>query len=187
MLEIEVQTKGANKLREIAYEVGAVLDGDFTLSSGKKSGRYFEGKKVTLWPAGAVAVGEAVCEILGDVKVDAIGGLAEGASPIVAATAVVSQQKGSPIPSFIVREQTKEHGTQRKVEGHLERGWKVVVIDDVITLGGSTWKAIETVEALGCHVVKVIAIVDRHEGGSDKIKNAGYDFAAFLGFKGDGK
>jgi len=183
MLEMEVQTKGAEKLQRIAYAVGAVMEGDFILSSGKKSGRYFEGKKLTLWPEGAVAVGEAVCELLESVKVDAIGGLAEGASPIVAAVAVVSQQMGDPIPSFIVREQKKEHGTQRRVEGYLERGWRVVVIDDVVTLGGSTWKAIEAVEAMGCQVVKVIAIVDRHEGGSDSIRNAGYDFAAFLGFR----
>ena len=99
---------------------------------------------------------------------------------MVAAVALVSHLEGKPIPSFIVREETKEHGTRRKVEGHLKEGSRVAIVDDVITTGGSLSRAIEAVEAANSRVAKVIVLVDRHEGGSDKLKKKGYDFTAII-------
>ena len=99
---------------------------------------------------------------------------------MITATALVSHQEGKAIPSFIVREKEKEHGTRRKIEGHLKEGSRVAIVDDVITTGGSIRKAIKAVKAANCEVVKVIVIVDRHEGGSDKLKKEGYDFTAIL-------
>jgi orotate phosphoribosyltransferase len=113
-------------------------------------------------------------------RVDAIGGLTLGADPIVAAVAVISHLEGQPIPAFIVRAEFKKHGTQKKIEGHLPKGGRVAIIEDVITTGGSVFKAIEAVEAEGCRVVKVIALLDRHQGGSDKLREMGYDFVALL-------
>ena len=186
ILDLENDTASARELRDIAYEVGAAQVGDFLLTSGLRSNRYFEGKKITLWPRGAHVVGEAVLEVLGDTETDAIGGMATGAYPIVTAVALTSYQKGRPIPSFVVRGEAKTHGAERRIEGHLQKGWRVAIVDDVITTGGSTLNAIEAVEAMGCRVAKVIALVDRHEGGGDEIRRRGYDFQAILSFRSDG-
>jgi len=86
-----------------------------------------------------------------------------------------------------VREETKEHGTKRKIEGHLKEGSRVALVDDVITTGGSLLRAIEAVEMAKCKVVKVVVLVDRHEGGSDRLKEEGYDFTAILHLYPSGK
>jgi orotate phosphoribosyltransferase len=179
-LELGVNTESARRILEIAYQVGALLEGEFTLTSGRKSDHYFEGKKLTLTPEGAYLVGKVVFDQLADAGVDAIGGVAIGGYPMVAAVAVVSHLEGKPIPSFIVREETKEHGTRRRIEGHLKEGSRVAIVDDVITTGGSVSRAIEAVEAANGKVVKVIVLVDRHEGGSDKLKQQGYDFTGII-------
>jgi orotate phosphoribosyltransferase len=175
-----------SKLLQLAFAVGAIrTGGEFTLSSGAKSDRYFEGKLLTLHPEGACLVGKAIYHILENLEVDAVGGLVMGAIPIVTAVSVVSYQKGKPIPSFIVRETPKEHGTKRQVEGHIKPGYKVAIVDDVVTQGNSIDKAIKAVQDMGCKVVKVIAIVDRHEGGGEKLR-ARYNFAALIDFLPDG-
>lgn len=179
-LELGLNTEGTRRIREIAGEVGAFLTGEFTLTSGRKSNYYIDGKKITLSPEGAYLVGKAIFDELIKTGVDAIGGVATGAYPIVTAVALVSHLEGKPIPAFIVREVTKEHGTMRQIEGHLKEGSRVAIVDDVLTTGGSVLKAIEAVEAAKCQVVKVIVLVDRGEGGSDKLKKEGYDFTALL-------
>ena len=179
-LELGVNTESARRILEIAYEVGALLQGEFTLTSGKKSDYYFEGKRLTLSPEGAYLTGKVVFDQLADADIDAIGGVAIGGYPMVAAVALVSHLEGKPIPSFIIREETKEHGTRRRIEGHLKEGSRVAIVDDVITTGGSVSRAIEAAEAAKGKVVKVIVLVDRHEGGSDKLKQQGYDFTAII-------
>jgi orotate phosphoribosyltransferase len=186
-LELGVDTPRTRRILELAHKTGALLHGDFTLSSGKKSDHYFEGKRLTLSPEGAYLIGEEILDMLAGVDVDAVGGLVMGAIPIVTAVALVSHMKGTPIPSFLVREEPKAHGTRRKIEGHLAVGSKVAIVDDVITTGGSVEKAIEAVEAEGCKVVKVIVIVDRHEGGSEKLRRAGYDFEAIINLPPSGE
>ncbi len=180
VLEIALNTESAKKLLEVAAKVGAFLRGNFTLSSGKQSTHYFDGKKITLSSEGAYWVGKAILDELEGEHVDAIGGLAIGADPIATAVALVSYQEGKAIDAFVVREVSKEHGTRRKVEGHLKEGSNVVIVDDVITTGGSVIKAIEAVESAKCKVVKVIVLVDRHEGGSDRLRNEGYKLTAIL-------
>jgi len=182
-LELGVNTENARRILELAREVGALQEGEFTLTSGKKSNYYFEGKRLTLTPEGAYLVGKVVFDELADVGVDVLGGVAIGGYPMVAAVAVVSHREGKPIPSFIVREETKEHGTRRRIEGHLKEGSRVAIVDDVITTGGSVSRAIEAVEAAKCKVVKVIVVVDRHEGGSDKLKQQGYDFTGIINLR----
>lgn len=181
-LQLATMTESAKRLLELAHETGALQYGEFTLASGKKSDHYFEGKKLTLSPEGAYQVGRAILDELTEVDVDAIGGLATGAFPLVTAVALVSHQEANPIPAFVVRDVPKDHGTRRRIEGHLKKGSQVVIVDDVITTGGSVSKAINAVEAAGCKVVKVIVLVDRHEGGSDKLKAKGYNFSALINF-----
>jgi len=179
-LELGLDTEGTRRIREIAGEVGAFLTGEFTLTSGRKSNYYIDGKKITLSPEGAYLVGKAIFDELIKTGVDAIGGVATGAYPMVTAVALVSHLEGKPIPAFIVREVTKEHGTMRQIEGRLKEGSRVAIVDDVLTTGGSVLKAIEAVAAAKCQVVKVMVLVDRGEGGSDKLKQEGYDFTALL-------
>ena len=186
-LELRVTTKNAQRILQIARETGALLEGEFTLSSGKKSNHYFDGKRVTLSPEGAYLVGKLVFDELADTDVDAVGGLAIGADPIVTAVALVSHLEGKPIDAFIVRDEAKQHGTRRKIEGHVKEGSKVVIVDDVITRGGSIEKAIQAAQEAGCEVVKVIALVDRHEGGSDRLRAAGYDFSSLIDLWPTGK
>ncbi len=186
-LELGVDTLRTRRILELLHETGAILFGEFTLASGKKSDRYFEGKRLTLHPEGAYLVGKEILERLEGTGVEAIGGLAMGAFPIITAVALVSHQEGKPIPSFIVREEAKQHGTRRKIEGHLRKGSKVAIVDDVITAGGSVLKAIEAVRAEGCEVVKVIVIVDRNEGGSERLRKEGYNFEAIINLPPSGE
>lgn len=180
-MELGVATEHTKRLLELAQQTGALLlHGRFRLTSGKISNHYFEGKRITLHPEGAYLVGKAIFDELAGIDVDAVGGLAMGAFPIITAVALVSHQEGKAIPSFIVREQAKEHGTQRKIEGHFTPGSEVAIVDDVMTTGGSVRKAIEAVEAENCKVAKIVVIVDRHEGGSDQLKKEGYDFTALI-------
>jgi len=179
-LELRVSTENTKRILELSYETGALQQGEFTLSSGKKSNHYYEGKLLTLSPEGAYRIGKAMLDELAGIDVDAIGGLALGAFPIVTAATLVSYQEGKPLPAFIVREAPKEHGTRRKIEGYIKQELRVAIVDDVITTGYSVRKAIEAVEARNCKVVKVIVLVDRHEGGSDKLKKEGYDFTSII-------
>ena len=179
-LELGLDTEESRRIREIAHEVGAFLTGEFTLTSGKKSNYYIDGKRITLSPEGAYLVGKAIFDELVGSGVEAVGGVATGAYPMVTAVAVISHREGKPVPIFIVREVVKEHGTMRRIEGHLKEGTKVAILEDVLTTGGSVVKAIEAVEAMGCQVIRVIALVDRDEGGSEGLKKAGYNFTALL-------
>jgi orotate phosphoribosyltransferase len=149
----------------------SLMFGDFTLVSGKKSKYYFDSKKTTLMPEGAYLVAAEILKTIRDnnIEADAIGGLTLGADPIVCPVAALSHLQGAPLSAFIVRKETKEHGTGRKVEGNLEPGSRVVVVDDVVTTAGSTLKAIEAAEAAGFKIAAVICLVDREEGGSEKL------------------
>jgi orotate phosphoribosyltransferase len=145
--------------------------GDFTLVSGRKSRFYFDSKKTTLLPEGAYL---AACEILQTIQAegieaDAIGGMTLGADPIVCPVAALSQIEGRPLRAFIVRKEAKGHGTGNRIEGNLAPGSRVIVVDDVVTTAGSTLRALEAVDEAGHEVAAVICLVDREEGGSDKL------------------
>ena len=187
-VEVTLVTEKTERLKALGLELGAFLEGqERTLASGAKSSFYFDGKMVSLWPEGARLIGEIILEEIADLEVDAIGGLTIGAGPIATAVALISSLHGRPVPAFIVRTEPKKHGTQRLIEGHLPPNGKVVIVDDVVTLGGSVLKAIDAVEKEGCKVVKVIALLDRHEGGSDELRRRGYDFSALWSYEPSGK
>ncbi|MGD1210553.1 MAG: orotate phosphoribosyltransferase [Candidatus Acidiferrales bacterium] len=151
----------------------SLVRGEITLSSGKKSNYYLDCKLTTLDPEGALLTGYCVLELLDEmgVKPDAIGGLSMGADPLVTAAGVVSAIEKKPLPGFLVRKEAKKHGRQKQIEGLDDpRGKKVVIVDEVCTTGGSTQEAIDAAEREGCQVVAVISLVDREEGGSEKLR-----------------
>ena len=146
----------------------------FKLTSGQMSRYYVDCKKVTLDPKGAALIGRLVFERIKSLHPQGVGGLTLGADPIALAVAVTSYLEGQPIPAFIIRKEPKGHGSRAWIEGSLPEGAEVVVVEDVVTTGGSTLKAIERLKAHGCKILKVIALVDRQEGGREKIAAAGY-------------
>lgn len=141
----------------------------FTLASGKQSNFYFNCKPTTLDPEGMNLIGEIIFDMIKDAPVTAAGGLTLGADPIADALAVISWQQGKPVKSFIVRRDVKDHGTKSAIEGNVKAGEKVVIIDDVITTGGSTIIAIEHARKAGLIIDRVITLIDREEGGRENI------------------
>jgi orotate phosphoribosyltransferase len=151
----------------------SLVRGEITLSSGQKSNYYLDCKLTTLDPEGALLTGYCVLELLSEMELqpDAIGGLSMGADPVVSAAIIVSQIERRPLPGFLVRKEAKKHGRQKQIEG-LEKpdGKRVVIVDEVCTTGGSTQDAIDAAEREGCQVIAVISLVDREEGGSEKLR-----------------
>lgn len=141
----------------------------FTLASGKQSNYYFNCKPTTLDPEGMNLIGAIIFDMVKDTGITAAGGLTLGADPIANALSVISYQKGKPIKSFVVRKDVKDHGTKSAIEGNVSSGEKVVIIDDVITTGGSTITAIEHARKAGLSVEMVITLIDREEGGRENI------------------
>ena len=169
------------KLLDILIE-RSVRRGEFTLASGAKSDLYVNCKLTALDPSAALLIGAVGWELIQqtaaerDIRVDAVGGLTMGADPIALSIGIAAQLEdpGSRLQTFTVRKAAKEHGTKKLVEGNFASGDTVVVIDDVITTGGSTLQAIDTLEAAGGKVAFVLALVDRQEGGRENIERRGY-------------
>lgn len=168
-----------SRLVEIVREKGLKF-GDFTLASGKKARFYLDCRKVTLSSEGALQVALGILEMLGEDLPDAVGGMAIGADPISAATITMAACRGQSLAGFIVRKESKQHGTGQDVEGPVTPGQTCVIVEDVVTTGGSSLKAIEKVEAAGLKVREVIAIVDRLEGGKQAFAAAGYPLRTLL-------
>jgi len=141
----------------------------FTLASGKTSNFYFNCKPTTLDPEGMNLIGGILFKLLADADVTATGGLTLGADALANALSVISYQQGKPIKAFIVRKDVKDHGTKSALEGGVQAGERVVILDDVITTGGSTITAIEKAKEVGLVIDRVIALIDREEGGRENI------------------
>ena len=171
-----MSTSDAQRLLELSERLGALQYGEFTLSSGAKSHYYFDGRLVTLDAEGAYLVGRAFEPIVRASGAEAITGPALAAVPMIAAISVASYLEGSPVPGLIVRSERRQHGTGKLIEGSVRDGMAVAVVDDTCNQGGSLLHAIDSVEAAGCSVVKVMCILDRNEGGSRAIRERGYDF-----------
>ena len=153
----------------------AVVRGERKLASGKISNYYIDGKQVTLDPQGLFLTAKVILHMAQATGADAVGGPTLGADPIAAAVSLLSSQTGKPLKSFIVRKEAKDHGMQKMIEGPaLEAGDKVIMLEDVITTGGSVLKAIKEVEQLGAKVVKTICLVDRNEGAVEMLANYHY-------------
>ena len=175
------------RLKEIVEEK-AVLRGAFTLASGQQSSYYFDGRRVTHDAEGIALIGTLVAEALEEAGIAAVGGPASGANPIVTATQIACYQKMRPMRGFYVRAERKEYGAQRRIEGDVPvAGAQVAIVDDVITTGGSIQQAIEAVEAEGSHVARVVVVVDRRQGGAERLRDRGYEVVALFEADGEGR
>ncbi len=147
----------------------ALVVGRVTLTSGAEAEYYVDAKRAILRPAGFAALGELVAGVARDVGATAVGGLTMGADPVACAALA----GGADVKAFFVRKEGKAHGLQRRVEGPLlEAGDRCLVVEDVVTTGGSTLLAIEALEAEGREVVGVTAVLDRLAGGGARIEAA---------------
>jgi len=170
------------ELEEIKAELqpivaDCVLHGEFTLSSGRKSDFYFDGRKVTLDARGLYLVAEAVLAMLEGKGIAAAGSIPVGADPMTGATVGLAGQRGLALSGFLVRKEPKKHGTGKQVEGpRPPAGSKVVLLEDTITTGGSVLRGIEAVRReWEVEVVAVIVLVDRLEGGREAIEETGVE------------
>ena len=155
----------------------------FPLSSGKRSRYYFNLKSVTMAAEGQALIGKLVYNRIQQLGLNpkAIGGLTMGADPIATATAYTSFLRGNPIEAFVIRKEPKEYGLKLQVEGNVAKNDKVVIVEDVVTTGASTIKAIRISREHGLDVLGVIVLLDRcEENGKEKIEAEGTDVHSIL-------
>jgi len=160
------------ELVEMLYEKSFMYSKEpiYKLVSGRQSRFYVNCRPTTLHPEGMFLVGHLVFDRIKDLDAQGVGGLTFGADPVAIATAFASYLKGKPLKAFSVRKTQKDHGIVKWVEGDMKPGEKVVIVEDVVTTGGSTIKAVERARAEGLDVVKVVVLVDRQEGGMEQVK-----------------
>jgi orotate phosphoribosyltransferase len=158
-------------LRERSFERKKVI-----LASGKESDFFIDCKQTILTAEGHALSGELLFELIRELPpADAVAGVELGGCPLASAVSLVSFQHGKPLPAFYVRKERKDHGSAKLVEGDrsLRPGIRVALLEDVITTGGSSLKAVEALKKAGAEVVGIAALVDRLEGGAETIKAQG--------------
>lgn len=147
--------------------------GTFRLTSGGQSDYYIDGRMTAVFSGAVPLIGEVIYERTTALAIDAIGGLAVGAVPLATAAVFSYHLHGKKMEGFWVRDDVKQHGTQKLIEGNLVDGARVVVVDDVFTKGTSAAKAVEAVQRKGCVVVGVLALVDRLQGAERLFQELG--------------
>jgi orotate phosphoribosyltransferase len=156
---------------QVAYQ-----EGEFLLSSGQASSYYINGKQVTLHPWGGLAVGQILQPFIPP-ETSAVAGLTLGADPMVTAVSVVAAMDGRSLAALIIRKEAKGHGTRAYIEGpELSAGSQVTVLEDVVTTGSSALKAVERLQQAGYQVNRIVALVDRQQGGAALYQQAGIPF-----------
>jgi orotate phosphoribosyltransferase len=149
----------------------ALVIGDVTLASGRKASYYVDARRALLRPEGFRAAGELAAAAAGEFEAAAVGGMSLGADPV--ACAALAVPAGDGLVAFFVRKERKEHGLQRWIEGPvLEPGTRCLIVEDVVTTGGSTIQAIERVKDEGLTVAGVVSVLDRLAGGGEAIEEA---------------
>jgi len=169
------------RLRRLLLE-RSVRFGDFTLASGRRSSYYIDCRPSTMSAEGLTLIGRLGLQaIRGRAwRPRAVGGLTMGADPVAYAISAASWGSDLVLDGFSVRKEAKEHGAGRLIEGNFSPGDAVVVIEDVITSGGSAQKAIDAVEVAGGSVLGVLAVVDRGEGGRAMLEAKGREVVALI-------
>lgn len=152
----------------------------FKLVSGQTSHYYVNCKPVTLSPRGIFLVGHLMYEQIKNDNVQAVGGMTFGADPMAVATSFVSEIRKTPIKAFSIRKDQKDHGIIKWIEGDLKKNDRVAIIEDVVTTGGSTIKAIDRARAEGLEIVSVVVLVDRQEGGMENIRRSVKNVSAVI-------
>ncbi|HEY2713056.1 MAG TPA: orotate phosphoribosyltransferase [Chthoniobacterales bacterium] len=181
------QSDSREELRRLLIQK-SICQGHFTLASGAQSDFYVDARVTTLDPRGATLIGKVGWDLLRKTaselgyKVDAVGGLTMGADPIALSIGITAHANNpEEFPQvFTVRKKLKEHGRHKLIEGNFAKGNSVVVIEDVITTGGSTMQAIDAIERAGGRVAFVVALVDRQEGGRAAIEARGHKVIAIF-------
>lgn len=175
----QLRTKLARFLYAKSYK-----EGDFTLTSGKKSDYYFDCKQTALHPEGGYLIGKLFLEIIAEKKMDiqGVGGMTLGADPLVSAVTVLSYLEKKPLPGFIIRKEAKGHGTNAYLEGmaNFEPGFKVCLLEDVVTTGGTLLKACQRVKEAGLRIEGILCVLDREEGGKENMVKAGFDLISIF-------
>ncbi len=169
------------KLFELLFERSFLYrEEGFLLASGKKSPYYLDCKKTTLCAEALPLIGKLLWEEIRDFGVEAVGGLTLGADPLVAAVCFQAGLEGRELEGFIVRKEAKGHGTKQWLEGRVLAGMRCAILEDVVTTGGSSLKAVRRAKEAGLQVVAVVALVDRVEGGEEAIRKEGLEFKAIF-------
>lgn len=176
VLESLSSEETSERLRQLILKL-SYREGSFTLVSGKKSDFYIDLKATTLHPEGAALLGElSVLRVQeAGLAAEGVGGLTLGADPIATAVSLAAHRRGLFWPAFIVRKEPKAHGISRYIEGveNLRAHSPILVVEDVVTTGASSLKAVQILRDAGYHPVAILGIVDREEGGGEAIEKAG--------------
>ena len=167
------------KLQDLIRE-HALKFGEFTLASGKKASYYLDCRQVTLQANALPLIGQGMDELIKDDLPELVGGMVIGADPITAAVLTTAGGQGISLRGIMVRKEPKGHGTKKYVEGPYREGERVVIVEDVVTTGGSSLQAIEHCESVGLKVERVLAIVDRLEGGREAFAAKGYELTSLF-------
>jgi len=174
-------------ITQVRARLGAIIReqclafGDFTLASGQHSNYFIDGKQATLDGEGLYCLAHLILHEMRDDRIDAVGGMTLGADPIVGGTIAVAGAMGIPLRGFIVRKERKERGMGDQVAGPLRDGDRVVMLEDTVTTGGMTLKAIEAVEReRDVEIVKIITMVDRLQGARGNIESEGFELVSLF-------
>jgi len=164
------KAKLARLLMALSY-----VKGEVTLTSGRKSDYYFDCKQTALHPEGGYLIGKLFLAMLQGSGARAVAGMTLGADPLVASVSVLSHLEGTPLPALIIRKQSKGHGTNQFLEGlkNVAPGDEIALLEDVVTTGGTLVTSAERVRAAGFKVGKVLCVLDREEGGKERLAEAG--------------
>jgi orotate phosphoribosyltransferase len=163
------------ELRRILIE-RSIRKGEFTLASGRKSNYYINGKMTTLHSRGLYLAAKLMLDSFSGIDYGAFAGPVIGADPIIGALLAISAERGVEKEGLLVRKEAKGHGTKKLVEGNIHNGLRVIILEDVVTTGGSLLKAAEAVAAEGGVIAGISVLVDREEGAAEAISAAGYEF-----------
>jgi orotate phosphoribosyltransferase len=155
----------------------ALLHGDFTLRSGRKSKYYLDKYLFQTQPDVLAALGERFAGKVAEIEggVDRLAGAELGGIPIVSATSIAANK-----PTVLIRNKKKDYGTAKQVEGKLEPGDRIIILEDIATTGGQVLEAAQTLTEMGATIVMIIAVIDRQEGARENIEAAGYGFDSLL-------
>ncbi len=168
------------RLRDLLVD-RAIQHGHFVLASGQTSNYYVDKTQITLMGEGLYCLARVILDQIEGMDVEAVGGMTIGADPIAGAVSALALCHGQRLDAFIVRKERKGRGTRRRVEGPISEGARVVVLEDVITTGGSALEAVEAIEEeFDARIIQVLAMVDRLQGGREAIVGAGYEFTSLF-------
>ncbi len=173
----EMKKRLAGLLMRLSY-----VEGEVILTSGRKSDYYFDCKQTALHPEGAYLIGSVFLGMLKSHDVRGVGGMTLGADPLVSAVTVLSFVEHCPMPGFIIRKQAKGHGTNQYLEGlkNFQPNDRVALLEDVVTTGGTLLTSVERVRQAGFEVAAVLCVLDREEGGRERLAQAGLTLDAIF-------